>query len=52
MHHGGVETLSDVEIGIPALAIAMGIEVSWPRLALWVLGVCLLGIVLAVPLRR
>ncbi len=38
--------------GIPALSILTGQVLSWPALAAWVLSVCILGIILAVPLRR
>ncbi len=37
---------------IPALALLEGTELSWPLLALWTFSVCLVGIVVAISLRR
>lgn len=38
--------------GIPALTVLTGTILPWPALAAWVLSVCLLGIMIAVPIRR
>ncbi len=38
--------------GIPALTMLTGIEMAWPMLALWTFSVCLVGIAVAVGLRR
>jgi uncharacterized oligopeptide transporter (OPT) family protein len=38
--------------GIPALTVLTGHVLPLPKLGLWVLSVCIVGIVLAVPLRR
>ncbi len=38
--------------GIPALTILTGITLSWAQLAAWVGSVCLMGIVIAIPLRQ
>lgn len=37
---------------IPALTVLTGLVLPWWQLALWVFSVCVVGIVLAVPLRR
>ncbi len=38
--------------GIPALTLMTGQALPYPQLVLWVFSVCLLGIMIAVPLRR
>lgn len=38
--------------GIPALTVLTGMVLPWYQLALWIFSICVVGIVLAVPLRR
>jgi uncharacterized oligopeptide transporter (OPT) family protein len=38
--------------GIPALTVMTGQALAYPQLVLWVFSVCLVGIMIAVPLRR
>ncbi|NUP05998.1 MAG: OPT/YSL family transporter [Polyangiaceae bacterium] len=38
--------------GIPALSVLTGRVLSWPALAAWVFSVCVVGIMIAVPIRR
>lgn len=38
--------------GVPALTMLTGIALPWPQLAAWIFSVCLVGIVIAVPIRR
>ncbi len=49
---GAAVSSAGLVAGIPALSILTGQTLSWPALAGWVLSVCMLGIMLAVPLRR
>lgn len=38
--------------GIPALSLLTGVVLPWPKLAAWVFGVCVVGNVVAIPIRR
>ena len=49
---GAAVSSAGLVAGIPALTILTGHVMPWPQLAAWVLSVCVLGIAVAIPIRR
>lgn len=49
---GAAVSSAGLVAGIPALAILTGESLPWPQLAAWVFSVCLVGVVVAIPIRR
>lgn len=49
---GAAVSSAGLVAGIPALTILTGHVMPWPQLAAWVLSVCVVGIVIAIPIRR